>query len=52
MTILNPCRKCLVKPICRYRCDKRQNYWDTIADFWNYLSKVLIIIAMLTIFSR
>ena len=29
MTIMNPCRECIVKVVCSDRCPACQDFWDT-----------------------
>jgi len=49
MTIFNPCKKCLVKSMCRLRCYKRQDFWNTRAIFFDYLGKTGCTLALITI---
>jgi len=49
MHILNPCRKCIVKAMCRIRCPARQDFWDTREKLVNVVCKLMIASAILAI---
>jgi hypothetical protein len=49
MTIINPCKKCLVNVMCQYRCNKRQDYWDTRYNFFKYLTKIMLVLSFISI---
>jgi len=49
MTLFNPCRKCIVRPMCRQRCHSRQDYWDTREKSVNIVCKSMVALAILTI---
>lgn len=42
MKIFDPCKKCLVKSMCRERCESRQSYWDTRSEIVDWFIAISI----------
>jgi len=49
MQILNPCRKCIVRAICRIRCPARQDFWDTREKTITFICKSSVTCALLVL---
>lgn len=49
MQILNPCKKCLVKMMCRTRCPEMQDFWNTREKFFDRLGKLGVTSSVLVI---
>ena len=49
MQFRNPCKLCIIRPICRVRCPARQDFWDTRANITEVVSRGLIALSLITI---
>jgi len=44
-----PCRKCIVRPICKERCEKIQNRWDSGEKIINRVINTMLWIAVVIV---
>jgi len=51
MTFANPCRRCLVKPICSKKCDKRYDNINTIESLCSIPAVLAVLYLVIVLIS-
>ena len=46
MTLFNPCKKCIVRSMCRVRCHARQDFWDTREKLTGIIPMILVSVSL------